>query len=134
VTEVLIVEDNADISESLECLLTFEGYGVRSAPHGEAGLSALDDRLPDVVLLDVDMPVLDGPGMAYRMFVVNCGREKVPIVLCSAIPRLSDIAARVGTPYYIGKPPDPDKLLSMIARAAEERIAPRPPGLVGRAA
>lgn len=125
--EVLIVDDNQDITECLECLLTREGYGVRSAYDGEAGLRALNERLPDVVILDVDMPVIDGPEMAYRMLVRNCGAESIPIVLHSAGGHVADIAARVGTPYFLAKPAGPDELLAMVARAASERIAPSPP-------
>src|SRR5690348_3010999 len=62
--DVLVVDDNLDISELLEALLAEEGHLVRVAHDGEEGLRALDERLSDVVILDVDMPVLDGPGMA----------------------------------------------------------------------
>jgi CheY-like chemotaxis protein len=123
---VLIVDDNEEIAECLECLLKLEGHDVRVASHGEHGLLALTSRLPDLVILDVDMPILDGPGMAYRMFVDDCGREKIPIVLASAELRLPEIAARVGTPYYLGKPFDPTELMTLVNRALAEGTPPRP--------
>ena len=124
--DVLVVDDNEDITECLESLLALEGHRVRLASNGEQGLAALTDRLPDLVILDVDMPILDGPGMAYRMFVENCGRQLIPIVLSSAALRLPEIAARVGTPYYIGKPFDPTELMRLVTRAHEERTPPCP--------
>lgn len=125
--DVLVVDDNQDIVECLELMLTVEGHAVRVAYDGRAGLSALHERLPDVLILDVDMPVLDGPGMASQMLVENCGREKIPIVLASAVPELHQIAARIGTPYFLPKPYDISALLALVARAAQERFAPRPP-------
>lgn len=125
--DVLIVDDNTDIGECLESLLRLEGHRARVAVDGERGLLALAERLPDLVILDVDMPVLDGPGMAYRMLIEDCGAELVPIVLSSAAPRLREIAARVGTPYYASKPFDPTELMKLVARALEERNAPHPP-------
>lgn len=125
--DVLVVDDNQDIAECLDLLLTGEGYRVRLAPDGKAGLCALNERLPDVLILDVEMPVLDGPGMAYQMIVEDCGREVVPILLTSAVPQLKQIADRIGTPYYLEKPYDVAALLTLVARAAQERIAPRPP-------
>jgi CheY-like chemotaxis protein len=125
--DVLVVDDNRDIAECLEFLLTSEGYRARLAPDGKAGLCALNERLPDVLILDVEMPVLDGPGMAYQMIVENCGREAVPIVLTSAVSQLKQIADRIGTPYYLAKPYDVATLLELVARSAQERIAPRPP-------
>ncbi len=123
---LLIVDDNVDLAGLLEVLLTAEGHRVRVAYDGEAGMRALDESLPEVVILDVDMPVLDGPGMAYRMLVEDCGRELIPIVLLSGTVDLAAVARRVGTPYTLPKPCDPDRLLRMIARTLAERTPPRP--------
>jgi CheY-like chemotaxis protein len=129
--DVLVVDDNQDMAECLESLFTLEGHRVRLAADGEAGLAALSDRLPDAVILDVEMPGLDGPGMAHQMIVDDCGRESIPIVLTSAMVRLREIAARMGTPYYLAKPYDASTLLSLVTRAAKERIAPCPPTPAG---
>ncbi|WP_437523424.1 response regulator [Sorangium sp. So ce726] len=125
--DLLLVDDSHDINEAMEMLLTAEGHRVRIATDGKAGLRALEERFPDLIVLDVEMPELDGPGMACRMLIENSGREKIPIVFVSGVEGLHEIARRIGTPYMLGKPCDPDKLLSMLARALEERIAPRPP-------
>lgn len=126
--DVLIVDDNEDTTECLAVLLELEGYRVRSAANGEAGLVSLRERFPDVLILDVEMPLLDGPGMAGQMIVEDCGRENIPIVLSSAVTHLPAVAARVGTPYFIAKPCDPRILLALVARAGEERTPPCPTG------
>lgn len=60
------------------------------------------------------------------MIVDDCGREPIPIVLTSAVGRLRELAARMGTPYYLTKPYDVTSLVSLVKRAAKERIAPCP--------
>ena len=83
-----------------------EGHNVRRAQDGEDGLRALTQRLPDLVLMDVDMPVLDGPGMAYRACLVeDCGRETIPVLLPSspATPTCPASPAAWGTPYALAK-------------------------------
>jgi CheY-like chemotaxis protein len=126
--DILIVEDNPDIVEILEFILTTEGHQVRSVADGEAGLRELTEPFPDLVIMDVEMPILDGPGMVYRMLLEDLGRESIPIILISATASLPEIARRVGVPYHLAKPFDPNELLSMVARALEERLAPSPPG------
>jgi CheY-like chemotaxis protein len=124
--DVLIVDDNPDIGELLELLLLSEGHSVRVAHDGLRGLQELDRRLPDLVLLDVDMPVLDGPGLAYRMLVENCGKETIPIILVSATFDLPDVARKVGTPYTLAKPFDAEALLRLLGRVLVERCPPTP--------
>jgi CheY-like chemotaxis protein len=126
VADLLVVDDNADIAALVEMMLVGDGHDVRVASDGAAGLRALSDRLPDLVLLDVDMPVLDGPSMAYRMLVEDCGKDIVPIVLVSATLDLPKVARQVGTPYMLVKPFDPAALLEVTARALAERLPPTP--------
>ncbi len=124
--DLLIVEDDEDVRWMLEQLLLVSGHTVRTAPDGEAGLCALREHPPELVLLDVEMPVLDGPSMAYRMFVHNLGLENIPVVLMSGVFDLPSVAARVGTPYFIAKPFDMAKMMVLIDRVLAERALPRP--------
>jgi CheY-like chemotaxis protein len=125
--ELLVVDDDADIAQLVELFLVGEGHRVRVAYDGEAGLSALRERLPDVVVMDIDMPILDGPGMAYRMLVEDCGKETIPIVIVSGNMNLPQIARRVGTPYTLSKPFGPAELVRLTDRALTERTPPCPP-------
>jgi DNA-binding NtrC family response regulator len=124
--DVLIVDDDEDVAWILEQLLLREGHAVTIATDGEAGLAALQRRMPELVILDVEMPVLDGPSMAYRLFVHNCGLENIPIVLSSGVKDLRAVATRVGTPYFMAKPFDVAGILALVRRAATERALPRP--------
>jgi DNA-binding NtrC family response regulator len=126
VADVLIVDDDEDVAWVFEQILLLDGHTVRLAHDGERGLALLEERVPDLVILDVEMPVLDGPALAYRMFVHNCGLENVPIVLSSGVSDLAGVAARVGTPYFTGKPFAPDEMRRLIDRALTERALPCP--------
>ena len=124
-TNVLIVDDDFDIVEGLAEILTAEGYSVHTAHTGEEGLTVLRSAsLPDAILLDVDMPVLGGPGMAHQMMLHDAGEEKIPIVLFSARADLAALASEMGTPYSIAKPFPVDKLLALLGRAVRDRVAP----------
>ena len=124
---VLIVDDDYDMAEASKDLLESAGHVVRVGHGGEEGLTCLSTApLPDCVLLDVDMPVLNGPGMAHQMLLHDAGEEKIPIVLVSGRRDLPDIAARMGTPYFLVKACADygDILLAMVGRAVSERRAP----------
>jgi DNA-binding response OmpR family regulator len=122
---LLIVDDDSDVAASMRLVLQ-EQHDVQVAQDGQAGIRLLNDRRPDLILLDVEMPVLDGPGMAYRLFIEDAGRELIPIVLVSGVVNLEAVAARVGTPYYLLKPVDIEPLLEIVERALSERRPPRP--------
>jgi CheY-like chemotaxis protein len=124
--DVLVVDDDLDGAAALAELLRLEGHRVRVAYDGIEALRIVQDRAPDLALVDVEMPVLDGPSMVYQMFVRDAGLEAIPIVLVSGVPRLREVAAIVGTPYYLSKPYRHTHLLAMLARALAEHVAPRP--------
>jgi len=124
--DILIVDDDIDIADVLAVILISHGHEVRVARNGEEGLSLVYARKPDLVLLDVEMPVLGGPEMAYRIFVHDLGYEEVPIILTSGVLDLPRVAAAVGTPYYLAKPYLIDALLPLVDRALRERIPPVP--------
>jgi DNA-binding response OmpR family regulator len=124
--DLLIVDDDPDLSELLGEALAYHGHQVRFARDGMDGLRELSIRRPDAVLLDVEMPLLDGPGVAWQMFVRNCGLETIPIILLSGVIDLERIAARVGTPYFLGKPYALGAVRALCDRALTERAAPAP--------
>lgn len=124
---VLIVDDDLDIADASKELLEGAGHKVRIRHNGEEGLSSLDEApLPDCVLLDVEMPVLNGPEMVHQMLLHDAGEENIPILLVSGRNDLSAIARRMGTPYFLAKASADyaDQLLRILARASRERQAP----------
>jgi FixJ family two-component response regulator len=121
---VLIVDDNADTVEAL--LLESAGHQIQTGYNGAEGLKSRGaGPLPDCVLLDVDMPVPSGPPMAHRVLVHDAGEAKIPIVIVSGRNDLSEVAERIGTPYFLAKatPSYGRALLLVIGRALRERRA-----------
>ena len=124
---VLIVDDDVDMADASRLLLESVGHRIRIGHSGKEGLATLSAApLPDCVLLDVEMPLLDGPGMAHQMFLNDGGEEKIPILLISGRDDLSQIAARMGTPYFLEKASRDycDVLLKMLELVLRERRAP----------
>jgi CheY-like chemotaxis protein len=123
---ILIVDDDVEAGDLLADLLRDEGHEVRVARNGRDGLALLQPKCPDLVLLDVEMPVLTGPEMAYAMFLHDLGEEAIPVVLVSGVLNLRQVAAAVGTPYFLGKPYTVERLLSLASEALVNRVPPHP--------
>jgi len=125
--KVPIVDDNVETVELSTLLLESAGHEIQTGYNGEEGLKSMGTGpLPDCVLLDVDMPVLNGPGMAHQMLLHDAGEERIPILLVSGRSDLSEVAARMKTPYFLRKATDDygKVLLAILDRALRER---RPP-------
>ncbi len=123
--DLLLVDDDADVTDALSEVLQAEGHEVRVAHDGRQGLALLDERRPDLVVLDVEMPVLTGPDMAHQMFLHNLGMECIPIVLCSGVLDLPRLAAFVGTSYFLPSPFNLSTLLNLLSRVLRERTPPQ---------
>lgn len=115
--QILVMEDEPNIREILSVLLELEGHSVRTAPDGIAGLRMVADSVPDVVLLDVMMPGLDGFAVAERLRG-RPGTAGVPIVFLTARARTEVVCAgwcedRDG---FVAKPFDNSALVAEIDR------------------
>jgi DNA-binding response OmpR family regulator len=126
VADLLIVDDDPDGAEALAAIMQLHGHEVRVAYNGQEGMRLATEGTPEVALLDVEMPVMTGPGMAYQMLIHDMGLEDVPVVFLSGVSNLREVAGQVGTPYYLGKPYRIEQLIALLGRALRERIAPRP--------
>lgn len=124
--EVLIVDDDFDVAELLGEVIGNSGHDVAIAHDGEEGLREISQHRPGVVLLDVEMPLMSGPGMAHEMLVRNTGLEQIPIILLSGVVDLDEVAHRVGTPYFLGKPYTLRAVVQMCEKALAERTPPHP--------
>jgi CheY-like chemotaxis protein len=123
---LLIVDDDLDLADVLAEVLRSEGHEVRVARDGKEGLARLTDKKPDVILCDVEMPVLTGPEMAVQILLHDAGLEEIPILLTSGVPDLRRVADAVGTPYFLGKPVSFERLVAKLNQMLRERTPPRP--------
>jgi excisionase family DNA binding protein len=109
---VLIVDDDPNLREYIRASLELEGYSVREAGGADEGLDVLDESRPDLVLLDVMMPEVDGWEMLRRVQERH-GVGAIPVVMFSGKvdERGADEAASRGAQGFIGKPFDPQELI-----------------------
>jgi two-component system, OmpR family, alkaline phosphatase synthesis response regulator PhoP len=119
-TKVLVVDDEAPIRLLCRVNLEAEGMEVLEAADGEAGLALARSERPDVVLLDVMMPAMDGWQVAERMFEDNV-MSQIPLVFLTARAELRDRARglELGGVDYITKPFNPTELASVVETLLE---------------
>ncbi|MBK9944857.1 MAG: response regulator transcription factor [Kouleothrix sp.] len=118
---ILIVEDEAEIADYLRRGLAFEGFAVELAGDGAAALAAARDRLPDLVVLDLMLPGLDGMEVARRL---RAG-SSVPIIMLTARDSVTDRVAGLecGADDYLVKPFAFEELLARIRVQLRRRHA-----------
>jgi excisionase family DNA binding protein len=110
---VLIVDDDERLREYVRVNLEMEGYTIHEAASADDGMRVLDELRPDLVLLDVMMPSVDGWEM-LRLMHERHGVGSIPVVMFSGKvdPRAADQAAERGVQGFIGKPFDPNELIA----------------------
>jgi DNA-binding response OmpR family regulator len=124
--EVLVVDDEPAIRRALERALRLEGFTVRTASGGHAALDAIAEAAPDVIVLDIAMPDLDGVAVTSRL---RADGIDVPICVVSARDEIDDrvAALQAGADDYVVKP---FALPELVARLhALLRRRPEPPSV-----
>jgi two-component system, chemotaxis family, chemotaxis protein CheY len=113
---ILVVDDDETIRDLLDMTLSEEGYEVVAAPNGAAALELVRRARPDVILLDMKMPVLDGWQFA-RAYRAAPGPH-APVVVLTAAENAAQRAAEIKADGWIAKPFDLDELLRVIQQHA----------------
>jgi two-component system, chemotaxis family, chemotaxis protein CheY len=113
---VLLIEDDAAVLEATGEVLSDEGYVVLAAANGQEALSSVNGRLPDVVLLDLMMPVMNG-WQFVQEFRKLPGAGEIPLIVLSAGRDVVESAEALGAVDYLIKPFDISELLEKVARA-----------------
>ena len=124
--KVLVCDDDDGIRQMLVAFLEAEGFEVEAVADGPSCLEAVAEAPPDVVVLDVMMPVMDG----YQVMEVlrrDFSRQTLKVVMLTARTSDEDVLAgwSAGVDHYMAKPFDPDELLRLLhflARTTEAAI------------
>ncbi len=122
-SEILVVDDEPGIRELMREILEEEGYEVRMAENGAAARAALDAKIPDLVLLDIWMPDVDGVTLLKEW--KTQGRLTMPVVMMSGHGTVHTAveATRLGAFDYLEKPVSYKHLLTTVRKAMDSRRA-----------
>jgi CheY-like chemotaxis protein len=121
---VLVVEDSADIRGLWRMWLTFSGFLVDEATNGVEAITVARSRKPDLVLMDLCMPVMDGVE-AIKVLRADAGTSDVPIIVITAqgTEESAQRAAEAGADAYVDKPVMPEELLQHMRDAFNRKRA-----------
>jgi CheY-like chemotaxis protein len=115
-SRVLVVDDNPEIRGTLQVFLQLEGHAVETADCGRAALDRIRETNPDVVLLDIDLPDLDGFAVAEQVRGLHGAAGPRLIAMTGAAgPREKVRALRAGFDAHLSKPVDGRSLLRAVA-------------------
>ena len=119
---VLVADDDADIVRFVEVNLRLEGFQVLTARDGQEALTKALDLQPDVVLLDVLMPRIDGYTVCARLRADHRGAT-IPVILLTAnfINADQEVARRAGADDFVVKPFDPYELMARVKALLRDR-------------
>lgn len=111
---VLIVDDEPDIRATVSAMLEIEGYDVDEAANGADALHVIERRAPDLILLDMRMPILDGWGFARELRLRG---HTIPIVVMTAARDAARWASEIAASSFVAKPFGYDDLIAAVERA-----------------
>lgn len=118
---VLVVEDDEAISNLVRKALEHAGFRVVTQRDGEAALVSCVEERPHVIILDVNLPKLDGFTVARRIKAV-ASLKHIPIIFTTALDRASDKISGIqaGAKHYLTKPFKVDELVSKVTKLVED--------------
>jgi two-component system cell cycle response regulator DivK len=118
---VLVVDDFADNREMYSEYLSFSGYDVIEARNGKEAVDAAQERLPDIIIMDLSLPVMDG-WEATRRLKADDRTRRIPVVALTghALAGHSKGAKDAGCDSFLAKPCLPDQLVAEIRRMLAE--------------
>lgn len=126
--QILIIEDEEDLRELVRYNLERENFGVSEAESGEAGLKAVSQKKPDLILLDLMLPGKDGLQIC-RELKQNDATRDIPVVMMTAKGEESDIVTglELGAEDYVVKPFSPKVLVARVKAVLRRKTAPAAP-------
>jgi len=118
--KILVVDDEPDLVNTVQCRLKWHRCEVITASNGKEGLEKAISERPDLILLDLNMPVMNGHEMLKRLRN-HPDAKNTPVIMLTALCEAQDIAAvsSYGIADYVTKPFDFTELMEKIANALE---------------
>ncbi len=114
---ILVVDDNKDNRRLLRDLLTFYKHEVLEGRNGEEGIKMAIEYKPDIILMDMQMPVMDGFEAIFRLKAMPETRDiKIISVTSFAMPKERERIMEAGADEYVAKPVDIMRLLEIIEK------------------
>ncbi len=110
---VLVVDDDRSLVQFTTTILEHEGYIVRTACNGQEALNRAIESLPDIILLDLRMPIMDG-WTCYHLLKQREDTANIPIIVISADEVEEKVHSDLGGAHFLPKPFDIDDLLNNI--------------------
>ena len=120
--KILVADDEEQLALALKIRLQSQGYQVTTVNNGQQAVQQAIQEQPDLVILDVLMPVMDGYS-CLRELNTRFGRGKIPIIILTARDRMKDLFELEGIEDYVVKPFDHEDLLIRIDRVFKRRAA-----------
>ena len=119
---ILVIEDDSVTRKLLERELTKEGYQVETASDGVRGLTAVDAKRPDLILLDIVLPELDGMSL-LRALKRRSDTRSIPVIMLTSVAEPSKMVDAIssGARFFIVKPFQIPALLSKVETALSEK-------------
>ena len=115
---VLVVDDEPDIRATVAAMLEIGGYDVEEAANGADALHVVEVRPPDLILLDMRMPILDGWGFASEL---RRRGHRTPIVVMTAARDAAHWAGEIAASAFVAKPFGMDDLITAVEQARPQR-------------
>lgn len=114
--DIVVIDDNSDSAESLAMLLTLRGHRVRTAIDGPSGLATCQLRCPDVVLLDIGLPGMDGYEVAQRIRNAVGHQQPLKLVALTGYGQPEDVrkSREAGFDHHLVKPVEPAVLVALL--------------------
>jgi len=108
----MVVDDEQDMVDLIKTTLEAKGFGVQSAYNGQEAFNLLGEQKPDLIILDIFMPQMDGLEVLVRLRE-NPGTASIPVILLTTKMEYKDILEgyQIGANYYIPKPFTKNQLL-----------------------
>jgi len=129
---ILVVDDEPHIRELLQTVLERDGHTVITAATGLEGLTAAIDALPDLILLDLVMPEVDGLAVVRALRTVTRSTIGIPIIVMTAWDTARDQPLEYGVDDFLAKPVDIKDLRMRVAAVLDAREAMRTRGELDR--